>query len=57
MTIFEINNNYKYIKKMKKQHYTAPTVEIVEVVIEQGIATTGGDFDVPKGNDFNGGWV
>lgn len=42
---------------MKKQHYTAPAVEIVEVVIEQGIATTGGDFDVPKGNDFNGGWV
>lgn len=42
---------------MKKQHYTAPTVEIVDVVIEQGIAITGGDFDVPKGNDFNGGWV
>ncbi len=44
---------------MEKLFYEAPTIEVVEVQIEQGFATSGGngDFSVPNGNNWGGGWL
>lgn len=49
----------KNLKKMEKQTYVAPAIEIIEVEIEKGFAASpgGGDFGVPNGSDWYEGWI
>lgn len=45
---------------MDKKIYVAPAIEIIEVEIEKGFAASpggGGDFGVPNGSDWDGGWI